>query len=76
MPVAEMEEIINYLTFMVVVVVVTIILFELPSGSRMEVEKRGKTHTSEMEPGRGYWDYLLVSGMGILLLLEIFLINI
>ncbi len=71
-----MEEIINYLAFMVVVVVVAIIFFELPSGSRMEVEKRRKTHTPEMESGRGYWDYLLVSGMGILLLLEIFLINI
>ena len=73
---AEMEEIINYLAFMVVVVVVTILLFELPSGNRIEVEKSGKTHIPQVEAGQGYWDYLLVAGMGILLLLEIFLINI
>ncbi len=61
---------------MVIVVVVTIILFELPGGSRIEVEKPGKTHTPQAAPGQGYWDYLLVTGMGILLLMEIFLINI
>jgi hypothetical protein len=71
-----MEEIINYLAFMVVVVVVTILLFELPGGNRIEVEQSGKTLIPQVEPGQGYWDYLLVAGMGILLLLEIFLINI
>ncbi len=71
-----MEEIINYLAFMVVVVVFTIIFFELPGGNRIEVEKSRKTHISQAAPGQGYWDYLLVAGMGILLLLEIFLINI
>ena len=71
----EMEQIINYLAFMVVVVVVTIILFELPGGNRT-VEKSGKTHIPQVGPGQGYWDYLLVAGMGILLLLEIFLIKI
>jgi hypothetical protein len=70
-----MEQVINYLAFMVVVVVVTIILFELPGASRIEVEKPGKTHTPLASPGQGHWDYLLVAGMGILLLLEIFLIN-
>jgi len=60
---------------MVVVVVVTIILFELPGGSRIVVEKSGKTHTPLASPAQGYWDYALVAGMGILLLLEIFLIN-
>jgi len=71
-----MEEVINYLAFMTVIVVVTIILFELPSGSRSKVESSGKSHIQQIEPGQGYWDYALVSGMGILLLLEIFLINI
>ncbi|MFA9419148.1 MAG: hypothetical protein ACERLB_03270 [Gammaproteobacteria bacterium] len=70
-----MEQIINYLAFMVVIVIVTIFLFELP-GSNRTVEKSGKTHILQAEPGQGYWDYLLVAGMGILLLLEIFLINI
>ena len=72
----EMEQIVNYLAFMTVVVVVTIILFELPGASRIEVEKSGKSHIPQAAPGQGYWDYLLVAGMGILLLLEIFLINI
>jgi hypothetical protein len=70
-----MEQIINYLAFMVVVVVVTIILFELPGASRIEVEELGKTHTPQTVPAQGYWDYALVAGMGILLLLELFLIN-
>ena len=61
---------------MVVVVVVTIIIFELPGASRIEVENPEKTHTLQAVPGQGYWEYLLVAGMGILLLLEIFLINI
>ena len=60
---------------MVVVVIVTIIFFELPGGSRVEVEKPGKSHIPQAAPGQGYWDYLLVAGMGILLLLEILLIN-
>jgi hypothetical protein len=72
----EMEQVINYFAFMVVVVVVTIILFELPGGSRIEVGKPGKTHIPQAAPAQGYWDYVLVAGMGILLLLEIFLINI
>ena len=72
----KMEQIINYLAFMAVVVVVTIILFELPGGNRIEVEKSGNTHTPPASPGQGHWDYALVAGMGVLLLLEIFLINI
>jgi len=71
-----MEEIINYLGFMTVAVIVTIILFELPGGNRIEVEKSGKTHITQATLAQGFWDYLLVAGMGILLLLEIFLINI
>lgn len=70
-----MEQVINYLAFMTVVVVVTIILFELPGTSRIEVENPGKTHIPQAAPAQGYWDYVLVAGMGILLLLEIFLIN-
>jgi len=77
-----MDGIINYLAFIVVVVIVvvvvvfSILLFELPGGNRFEVEKSGQTHIPLVEPGQGYWDYALVAGMGIVLLLEIFLINI
>ena len=72
----EMGQAINYLAFIVVVVVVTIIHFELPGANRVEVEKPGKIHMPQTAPARGYWDYALVAGMGMLLLLEIFLISI
>ena len=70
----EMAEIINYLAFMTVVVISTIILFGLPSSSRQQVENPNETQPRYAKSVKGYWDYLLVLGMGVLVLLEIFLI--
>ena len=72
--VKEMEEIINYLAIMTVVVITTIILIGLPSGSREQVEKPRETQTRYAKSVQGYWDYLLLLALGLLVLLKIFLI--
>jgi hypothetical protein len=71
-----MEGIITYLSFMGVIIVFTRIIFQIRSDSTIEVKKSVDRPAEQAIPGQGYWDYLLVTGMGAIVLIVIFLTNI
>ena len=71
-----MEGIITYLSFMGVIVVLTGIVFQFRGDNRVEVEKTVDRSVEQAVPGQGYWDYLLVTGLGALVLIVIFLTSI
>jgi hypothetical protein len=71
-----MEGIITYLSFMGVIIVFTRIIFQIRSDSTIEVKKSVGRPVEHAIPGQGYWDYLLVTGIGALVLIAIFLTNI
>ena len=71
-----MEVIITYLSFMGVIVVLTGIVFQVRGDNRVEVEKSVDRPVEQAVAGQGYWDYLLVTGLGALVLIVIFLTSI
>jgi len=68
-----MEGIITYLSFMGVIVVFTSIIFQIRSDNSVEVERSVDRPVEQVGPAQGYWDYLLVTGLGALVLIVIFL---
>jgi len=72
----KMEGIITYLGFMGVIVVLTRIIFQVRGDNRIEVKKTVARPAEQAVPGQGYWDYLLVTGLGALVLIVIFLTSI
>jgi hypothetical protein len=72
----KMEGLITYLGFMGVIVILTKALFQVRRANGIEVEKSVETPVENAKPGQGYWDYLLVTGVGALVLIVIFLTSI
>ena len=68
-----MEVIITYLSFMGVIIVLTGIVFQVRGDNRVEVEKSVDRPVEQVVPGQGYWDYLLLTGLGALVLIVNFL---
>ena len=74
--VKKMEGIITYLTFTGATILVTKIVFQIRGGIGIGVEKSVEAPAEYIEPEQGFWDYLLVTGVGVLVLLVIFLTSI
>ena len=71
-----MEGIITYLIFMGAIVVLTWIVFQIRGDNRIEVGKSVDRPVEQAVPGQVYWDYLLLTGLGALVLIASFLTSI